>query len=58
MTFFGKRDGMTLECNPPAVMAIVGETVGTKDVGTCVNGDTSARMDRTVLGIDRMTVGA
>ena len=55
--FFGQRDGATLTCDPPMVMTRTGEAVGAVERGTCRDSQTAARIERTYIGIETMTIG-
>ena len=55
--FFGQRDGMTVPCDPPALLAKTGEAMSAVTTADCRTDDLSVRIRRTVAGYGDMPVG-
>jgi len=57
VTFFGKRDGMELACDPPIVVGVSRGLPMPVSESVCSGGGTDARMRRTLVGRERVDVG-
>ena len=57
VTFFGKRDGMELTCEPPMVLARPNGLPMPEETSVCSGGGTQAKMRRTTVGRERVAVG-
>ena len=57
VTFFGKKDGMELRCEPPIVLARPNGLPMPEETSACSGGGTQAKMRRTLVGRERVTVG-
>ena len=55
--FYGQKEGSTYRCEPPMVVAQVGDAPGTKRSTTCRSDDGQAVQTTTFLGRERLSVG-
>jgi hypothetical protein len=55
--FFGKRDGFAMRCRPPQLLHAIGEEPGTSSVVSCSGGGATAKITRTFIGSEMVTVG-
>jgi hypothetical protein len=57
IVFFGQRNGSTFRCDPPEVLARVGDQPGAKSTTTCRSEEDQATITTTFVGRERLTVG-
>jgi hypothetical protein len=57
ITFFGQTNSVYYVCDPPVVLAQVGDQPGSKRTGACRASDGQAVLTTTFLGIERITIG-
>jgi CRP-like cAMP-binding protein len=57
--FFGQRDSLVYNCDPPAQLLGIGVEPGTTSAGSCASGDGEgeARYSGVVVGLEQLTIG-